>query len=112
MDWIGSPSVGVTLDYANTILFPNPPSIRDAIAWLGDRLLYVHLKNLIVLPDCSHIRTSLASGQLNNRDLLRRLKEHGYDGPICIEAPRPGDREWFAQQDLEYLYSLVRDMTW
>jgi hypothetical protein len=34
----------------------------------------------------------------------------GYQGPICIEAPRGGDREWFARQDLIYLRSLLDEL--
>jgi sugar phosphate isomerase/epimerase len=40
------------------------------------------------------------------------LKEAGYDGPICIEAPRSGDREWFAQADIAYLKALLKDLAW
>jgi len=36
--------------------------------------------------------------------------EIGHDGPICVEAPRSGDREWFAQQDPAYLGSVLRDL--
>ncbi len=34
----------------------------------------------------------------------------GYEGPICVEAPRPGDREWYAQQDLAYVRALLADL--
>jgi sugar phosphate isomerase/epimerase len=107
---IGAPNVGINLDYANTLLFPNPPSVRAAIEACGDKLFLVHLKNLIVLTGADHLRVGLADGQINHRELLRGLKEAGYTGPLCLEAPRPGDREWFAQQDLAYLKSLLKEM--
>jgi len=40
------------------------------------------------------------------------LKEAGYDGPLCIEAPRNGDREWFAKADITYLKLLMQDLEW
>jgi hypothetical protein len=35
-----------------------------------------------------------------------------FSGPICIEAPRAGDREWFAREDMNYLQSLLNDLEW
>jgi len=107
---IGAPNVGINLDYANTLLFPNPPSPRAAIEACGDRLFLVHLKNLIVLTGADHLRVGLADGQINHREFLRLLQDCGYAGPLCLGAPRPGDREWFAQQDLPYLKSLLKEM--
>ena len=43
---------------------------------------------------------------------MRLLLAAGYDGPLCIEAPRAGDREWFARQDLAYLKAVLRDLEW
>ena len=49
----------------------------------------------------------LADGEINHRHYVKLLMASGYDGPICIEGPRPGDREWFAQRDLAYLESVI-----
>ena len=54
--------------------------------------------------------TGLADGAINHREYLRLLRQHGFSGPICIEAPRAGDREWFAQQDIAYLKALLGDL--
>lgn len=56
------------------------------------------------------MRVGLADGDCNNREFLRELKNHDYRGMICLEAPRSGDREWFAQQDLAYAKSLLKDL--
>ena len=45
---------------------------------------------------------------VNGRDGLRRLRDAGYQGPICIEAPRSGDREAYAREDLAYIRSVLR----
>ncbi|MFH2067987.1 MAG: sugar phosphate isomerase/epimerase family protein [Candidatus Omnitrophota bacterium] len=111
-DLIGSPAIGVNLDYANYINFPNHLSIRETIEEMGDRLYYVHLKNSISAGKNVRFPSGLAQGEINNREFLGILKERGYGGHICIEAPRPGDREYYAQQDIAYLKSLIKDIKW
>ena len=77
----------------------------------GSQLFYLHLKNLIRIPGVrSHTQTSLAAGHINNRLLIREAFQRGYTGPICVEAPRAGDREWFAQEDHAYLQALLEDL--
>lgn len=109
VDAIGSPAVGVAFDYANMKLFPDAVSISDAVTTLGDALFYLHLKNLYVVSG-GYVMTSLADGQINNRELLAKVFARGFNGPICIEAPRQGDREWFAREDLAYLKSVLADL--
>ena len=110
VEMIGSPAVGVNLDYVNISCIPGQPSLAECIEILGDRLYYVHLKNHMALRTGAYVRCGLGEGDTNNREFLRLLKARGYDGPLCIEAPRPGDREWFAQQDLAYLRSVMADL--
>ena len=107
---IGSPALGALLDYANMFLFPKPPPLAEVIAAFGDQLYYVHLKNVRRLLDGTWLGTPLSDGDINHREFLRLLRAQGYAGPLCIESPWPGDREWFAQQDLAYLKSLIADM--
>ncbi len=110
-DLIDEPSVGVNLDYGNAVYFPKNPSIADTIKALGNKLYYVHLKNSISIAG-KRFPTGLSEGEINHREYLRLLKESGFDGPICIEAPRPGDREFYAQVDLAYTKSLLKDIGW
>lgn len=113
---IGSPSVGVNLDYGNCVYFTKPVPIQDTIAAVGDKLFYVHLKNSIGAPkqdgDYGSPRwaTALSEGEINHRLYLQTLKNRGYTGPICVEAPRAGDREWYARQDLHYIRSLMQEI--
>jgi len=109
---IDKPSVGINLDYGNAIYFSGIPSISKTIATLKDKIYYVHLKNSIRMGDSSRFPTALSEGEINHREYLTVLKNSGYEGPICIEAPRPGDREWYAQKDLEYLNSVLEDIGW
>ena len=113
VDRIGRPSVGVNLDFGNIILNPKGVSLAESIKALGDRIYEVHLKNLYLLPVHKYyhfIPCPLADGAINNREMLRLLKGLGYSGPIVIETPREGDREWFAREDLAYLRTLIDEL--
>ncbi|MCC7491084.1 MAG: sugar phosphate isomerase/epimerase [Fimbriimonadaceae bacterium] len=112
---IGSPAVGVNLDYANIHHFPRHPSASETIAQCGQRLYLVHLKNVLTVAGPAgspplRVRCGLADGEINTRAFLRELFASGYDGPLVLEAPRDGDREWFAQQDLAYCRALLADL--
>lgn len=109
---IEHPNVGTNLDYGNIHYFPKPPSLAATVELLADTVYLVHLKNSIKLPDGQAVKLGLGDGDINNREFMRLLKDRGYTGPICIEAPRAGDREWFAQQDLAYIKSVLDDLGW
>ena len=112
VDMVGSPAVGVNFDYGNAVHFKKPPELKSSILEMGDKLYYVHLKNSIAVGDGKRAAVGLGDGEINHRIYLKVLKESGYNGPICIEAPRPGDREWYAQQDIAYLKALLKDLNW
>lgn len=111
VDRIDRPSIGANIDYGNLIGFPDPPTLEAAVAELEGRIHYVHLKNSAPLRGApGRMATGLADGEINNRQFIRLLVDAGYEGPLCVEAPRPGDREWYAQQDLAYLKSVLADL--
>jgi len=110
VDRIGRPSVGTNFDYGNIILHPTRPSLEQSIAACGNTIKYLHLKNVYLLPGMkyqNHISCPLADGAINNREFLQLMKAQSFAGPICIEAPRPGDRGHFAVEDLAYLKRLM-----
>jgi sugar phosphate isomerase/epimerase len=110
VDAIGSSAVGLTFDYCNMFLSPSCTSIEETLKVLDDSVFYLHLKNLYKLPPGGYVMTSLAEGQINNREMINRLLAKGFDGPISVEAPRQGDREVFAKEDLAYLQSVLADL--
>jgi sugar phosphate isomerase/epimerase len=113
VDRIGRPSVGTNFDYGNIILHPTRPSLEQSIAACGDTIKYLHLKNLYLLPGMkyqNHISCPLADGAIDNREFLRLMAAQSFAGPICIEAPRPGDRGHFAVEDLAYLKRLMAEV--
>ena len=109
VDDIGSPNIGINMDYGNTVYFPEMPSVEEAIDLYGDKLFYTHLKNSVPAAG-DRTPTALSEGAINHRIYLQKLKSVGFDGPIGIEAPRPGDRFWFAKQDFAYYKAVLESL--
>ena len=107
VDLIDSTHVGINLDYGNAVYFPNPPALNDAIDTCGDKLFHTHLKNSVGVPGGQRIATSLEEGTINHAAYLDKLASIGYTGTVGIEAPRPGDRLWFAKCDIAYAKTLM-----
>lgn len=111
VDMIDSPMVGLNLDYGNMMLFPEQLPVEQVIDILGNKLYYVHLKNYIRLPESRfRLPAALGDGEINHRLYLEKLQAVGYTGPICLEAPRPGDRLWFAKNDFAYIKDVMANM--
>ena len=51
--------------------------------------------------------TALSQGEINHCAYLEKLEDIGYAGPIGIEAPRPGDRWFYAKEDMAYMTYLL-----
>lgn len=109
VDLIDSPAVGVNMDYGNTIYFINVPTPAETVALYGDKLYHMHLKNSVGMAG-SRYPTALSEGEINHRLYLKAIADSGYKGPIGIEAPRGGDREWFARQDLAYFKTVAAEV--
>ena len=105
VDLIDSPNVGINMDFGNTVYLPEYPTVEETIDIYGDKLFYTHLKNSVAVNG-TNMATALSEGRINHRIYLKKLQSVGFNGPIGIEAPRPGDRYWFAQQDLAYYKAL------
>ncbi len=111
VDTIASPALGINLDYGNTVYFKERPSLEEAIDLCGDKLFYVHMKNSVALPETPNLQlaTALGEGQIDHRAYMNKLCAVGYEGPIGIEAPRQGDRIWYAKCDMAYMKDLLSD---
>jgi len=108
---VDRPSIGANLDYGNMVGQEDRPTLEEAIRAFGTKLHYVHLKNSAPIRRAqARVSTSLGEGEINNREFVRLLRQTGFTGPICVEAPRAGDREWIAQQDLAYIRAVLRDL--
>lgn len=113
VDLIDKKNVGINLDYANIICFKNPVSLKDAIEKCGEKLYYVHFKNLFKVDGIeykNYINCSLADGIINYREFMKILKEKNYNTYICLESPRQGDREYFAREDINYIKQILSEI--
>lgn len=111
VDAVGSSHLGVLLDYGNMIGFQPMPDLEKTIQTLGRRTTYLHLKNSFLTGLRPAVRCGLADGIINHRRYLELVQSYaGILPPICIEAPRPGDREYFAAEDLAYIRRLLTEI--
>ena len=87
------------------------PSLEETIDLYGNKLFYTHLKNYTTVPGAPRkMSASLDGGEINHRAYLEKLNSVGFTGPIGIEAPRSGDRLWFAKCDLAYTKQLMSEI--
>ncbi len=112
LERIGSPAIGANLDLGNIVINAKGESVSQAVETLGDRIYYLHLKNLYKPSGGGWVVCPLSDGIIDNRLLLRLLQAQGYAGHICLEAPRGGDHDHFARTDLEYIRGVLRDLAW
>ena len=110
VDLIGRDNFGINLDYGNSVYFKGIAPLEEAIDICGEKLFYTHLKNSMPVPG-GRMPTALGGGEINHRAYLKKLKAVGFDGLLGIEAPRPGDREAYAREDLAYIRSVIADLT-
>lgn len=111
VEQVGHQAIGINLDYGNAVYFENRILLDDLLPRAFPHLHYVHLKNSVPNHG-SRLPTALADGEINHRQYLRQLQRLGYSGPICLEAPRSGDREWYAHHDIAYVNTLLDDLDW
>lgn len=112
VDAIDRPNFGINLDYGNALFFPHTEPLDQAIAIAGDKLFYTHMKSYQPLDGGAGnlLPTSLADGCINHRQYVKLLSQMGFEGPIGVEAPRPGDRQHFAKEDFDYIQPIIRQM--
>lgn len=109
---IGSPAIGANLDMGNIVLNKNGEPLEQALSILGDKIYYSHLKNIFKPSTGGYIVCGLADGVIDNRVWAQTLKDAGNDSPICLEAPRQGDRDFFAKDDMEYFRWVLDGIGW
>ncbi len=112
LDMIDSPAVGANIDMGNIVLHPTGESLEEALDILKGKIYYTHLKNVYIVPGGGWICCHISDGVIDNYKFMEILKDQGYDGPIGLEAPRQGDRNYFAKVDLAYIRSVVADLDW
>ena len=111
LDAVRLDNVKANLDWGNIRCFQEETE-QEVFDILKDDIGYVHLKNSWQDSHGKFHGAGLADGSVNTFSHLRALKRLGYKGPLVPEAPRPGDRRWFARQDLAYIRDILSALDW
>lgn len=105
---IGTGNVGVNLDPANLLLYGkgNP---CDAMDVFGDYVMGVHAKDgeYPTDGDCLGTEKRIGDGRVNFPLLIKKLKEHGYDGAITIEREIDGEEQ---ARDVLYAKKFLEEL--
>jgi len=91
---IGTGNLGVNLDTANLILYGKANPV-DALEVFGEFVRDVHAKDGKYPTDGRNLgeETPLGEGKVNFPELIKKLKEIGYDGPLTIEREISGAKQ-------------------
>ena len=94
IEYVGTGNLGINLDPANLLLYgkANP---CDAVDIFGDYVRGVHGKDGEYPTDPNYLgeEKRIGDGRVNFPCLIKKLKEHGYDGSITIEREIDGDKQ-------------------
>lgn len=105
---VGTGNLGINLDPANLLLYgkANP---CDAVDIFGDFVRGVHGKDgeYPTNPDYLGEEKRIGDGRVNFPVLIKKLKEHGYDGSITIEREIDGDKQI---DDIIYAKKFLEDI--
>ena len=99
-------AVGLNYDHGNIAINKNSVSIREVFDVIGDKIYYVHLKNMLLGRDYSAFPTHLEAGHIDTSEVLMRLRDQGYNGPVTVEYSCTGDGFIAAKRDKEYIETL------
>jgi sugar phosphate isomerase/epimerase len=103
-------NVGVFLDAANLVLYGKGNPV-DALDVIGKYVRGVHAKGGFYPTDTTHLGKQVPASQPSKVDwpqIIRRLKELGYNGTVTIEAvTREPGRDENIRNDKAYLEKLM-----
>ncbi|MBI3948039.1 MAG: sugar phosphate isomerase/epimerase [Armatimonadetes bacterium] len=113
LDMIACPAVKANIDPGNMLATPNAEPPLEGIDILGDRIGYVHVKNLRRVGYRRYgvdAHCWLEAGEIDWFAVLRKLAGIGYGGAYCIEYCGGGDPSVPAERDLLYLRSRLAEV--
>lgn len=91
---IGTENVGVNLDPANLIMYGKANPV-DALDVFGKYVRDVHAKDGCYPTDGRNlgVETKIGEGRVDFKELIKKLKELGYDGTLTIEREISGEQQ-------------------
>jgi sugar phosphate isomerase/epimerase len=91
---VGTGNLGVNLDPANLIMYGKGNPV-DALDVFGQYVRSVHAKDGCYPTDPYHLgkEVKIGQGKVNFPNLIARLNEVGYRGPLIIEREISGEQQ-------------------
>lgn len=109
LDRVDHPSVVANLDPGNMYAVADAEPMAEAVAILGPRLGYVHLKNCREIGGAFDYSWALESGDIDLFQGLRAVVTSGYAGDYCIEYCGKGDPSVPARRDVIYFHETLTE---
>ena len=106
---VGLPNVGVNLDTANLILYGKGNPV-DALDIIGTYVRGMHAKDGLFPTDPRGLgkEVPIGQGKANFPQIIARLKQLGYRGPVTIERETEGAQQLEdVRKSSEYLKGLI-----
>jgi len=91
---VALPNLGINLDPANMLMYGNGNPL-DALDIFGKHVRHIHAKDGEYPTDGHNlgIEKPLGDGRVNFKELILKLKNLGYDGPLTIEREISGEQQ-------------------
>jgi len=89
LEKIGRDSVGINYDTANVVYYSGDTPVED-IPKVADRLVHVHLKESLGGKGVWNFG-AIGTGDVDFAEVLRLLRESGFDGPYSVEIEFTGE---------------------
>jgi sugar phosphate isomerase/epimerase len=89
LEKIGRDSVGINYDTANVVFYSGDTPVED-IPKVADRLVHVHLKESLGGKGVWNFG-EIGTGDVDFAEVLRLLRESGFDGPYSVELEFTGE---------------------
>ena len=102
-----SPYLTASMDFANLLIAYREEPLPETIRAFGPRIGYTHIKNVKLWPWGYDWNLPVRWGDINYYLVLQALKEASYRGPLAVEYCGTGDPDVFAEDDADYLRSLL-----
>ncbi|MDK1020247.1 MAG: sugar phosphate isomerase/epimerase family protein [Candidatus Hydrogenedentes bacterium] len=108
LDLVDSEHVVATPDPGNMYATSMDDRDPEALDPIRDRIGYFHFKSCREAEGAYDFSVGLANGAVDLSRYLHKLKELGYNGPVCIEHVGTGDPRACAREDAAYLRRMLK----
>lgn len=105
VDECGRKNAGIYFDIANARRFGYP---QEWIRLMGSRVKKFHCKDYRMSLDNINAFTNLLDGDVNYPEVIRAIRETGYDGDLVVELTPPA--HYLVESTLAYAQKTLREL--